>query len=249
MATAQPLRIGVEAHLERHRVELTSFCRRMLGSGEEEDAVQETFLRAWRSFERFEGRSSLRAWLRRIATNVCLDMLEARSRRPRPVDLQFGTEPIANDLGIAATRAGGRTTGDSAEEAVIERDAVSRAFVATFQLLPPRQRAVLILCEVLRWQAREVAELLETSVPSVNSALERARTTLRTMNPDETATALDPVSAQLVTRYVDAFQCYDIEAVTSLLHRDAQQAWSRGKKRPRRPTSQKLRTGSASASP
>jgi RNA polymerase sigma-70 factor, ECF subfamily len=219
--------------LERHRAELTGYCYRMLGSGEAEDAVQETFIRAWRGYERFEGRAALRSWLYRIATNVCLDMLDGRKRRARPMDLGPSREPVAENLNalpevtwiepmpderIAAE-------GDPAEVA-LARETIRLAFVAALQHLPPRQRAVLVLCEVLRWKASEVAELLETSVASVNSALQRARATLETTGASAAATSpsVDAADAELLARYVDAFERYDMEALTSLIHEDATQS-------------------------
>jgi len=231
--------------LELHRGELTGYCYRMLGSPfEAEDAVQETMIRAWRGLDRFEGRAALRSWLYRIATNVCLDMLEGRQRRARPMDLGPAAEPdpvLLNTLpettwlqpipdGLLASE------GDPADVAVA-RETIRLAFVAALQHLPPRQRAALILCEVLRWQASEVAELLETSVASVNSALQRARATLAATDLHEAdpATPLDEIDQELLARYVDAFERYDIEALTSLIREDAIQSmppydlWLRGR--------------------
>src|SRR4051794_28080046 len=207
----------------------------MLGSPfEAEDAVQDTMLRAWRSLDRFEGRAALRSWLYRIATNVCLDMLKGRERRARPMDLgparspdgPIGEilpevtwlEPAPDDLAVA-------DGGDPADVAM-SRETIRLAFVAALQHLPPRQRAVLILCEVLRWKASEVATLLETSVASVNSALQRARATLEASDITDSTTEpeLDAADRDLLQRYVDAFQRYDIEALTSLIHEDATQS-------------------------
>jgi RNA polymerase sigma-70 factor, ECF subfamily len=200
----------------------------MVGPNEAEDAVQETFLRAWRNFDGFEGRSSLRSWLYRIATNVCLDMLSARKRRAPSIELVPGAELVAGEDGRPASIAAlgpssdGRVmTSASAEEAVIERESVRRAFVAALQHLPPRQRAVLILREVLRWQASEVAELLGTTVAAVNSALGRARTTLRATDASVTERALDAANAALLAGYVNAFERYDMDALASLLDGDA----------------------------
>ena len=168
----QPTTLDLAPLLEQHRGELTGYCYRMLASPfEAEDAVQETMLRAWRNYARFEGRASLRSWLYRIATNVCLDMLEGRERRARPMDLGPAGEPLLENLNVPAEVTWIQPTPDPAEETVA-RETLRLAFVAALQHLPPRQRAVLILCEVLRWKASEVAELLETSVASVNSALQ-----------------------------------------------------------------------------
>jgi RNA polymerase sigma-70 factor (ECF subfamily) len=224
----------LEQRLEQHRPELTAYCYRMLASPfEAEDAVQETMLRAWRSFDSFEGRAALRSWLYRIATNVCLDMLNGRERRARPMDLGPAREPVESNLnmlpevtwiepipdGLAVP------DGDPADVAVA-RETIRLAFVAALQHLPPRQRAVLILCEVLRWKASEVAELLETSVASVNSALQRARATLDAADVSTTdpATPLDETDQDLLARYVAAFEAYDIDALTSLIHEDATQS-------------------------
>src|SRR5436190_15879944 len=184
--TAGPEAAELEAQLEQHRVELTAYAYRMLGSPfEAEDAVQETFIRAWRGLDRFERPAALRSWLYRITTNVCLDMLGGRERRARPMDLGPAREPIADNLNALPEVTwiepvpDTLVLGDADPAAVaIARESIRLAFVAALQHLPARQRAVLILCEVLRWQASEVAELLETSVASVNSALQRARATL-----------------------------------------------------------------------
>src|SRR3954467_13797250 len=210
---AQPVS---ELELEQYRTELTGYCYRMLGSAfEAEDAVQDTMVKAWRNLERFEGRSKLRTWLYSIATNVCLDMLGARERRARPMDLGPAREPVVENLN-ALPEATWITPvpdalvvpdGDPADVAVA-RDTIRLAFVAALQHLPPRQRAVLILCEVLRWKASEAAELLETTVASVNSALQRARATLAsTGHAEGTAGAGAAVAAddeRLLDRYVDA---------------------------------------------
>jgi len=217
--------------LEGYRSELTGYCYRMLGSAfEAEDAVQETLVRAWRALDKFEGRSALRSWLYRIATNVCLDMLTSRQRRARPMDLGPASsahetlgpglpeaawiEPIPDERVVP-------TGGDPADVAVA-RESIRLAFMAALQHLPPRQRAVLILREVLRWRASEVAELLETTVASVNSALQRARATLSQVRESGTPTEpMDEERAALLSRYVDAFERYDMDSLTSLLHEDA----------------------------
>ena len=221
----------LSARLERHRVELTAYCYRMLGSAfEAEDAVQETFVRAWRGIGGFEGRSALRSWLYRIATNVCLSMLGASQRRARPMDLAaVGTADMPLPAALpeatwiepmpdARIVAGG---GDPAEVA-LARESVRLAFVAALQHLPPRQRAVLILREVLRWKADEVAELLGTTTASVNSALQRARATLSTAHVREAEPQpMDDAQRALLGRYVDAFERYDMDSLTALLHEDA----------------------------
>jgi RNA polymerase sigma-70 factor (ECF subfamily) len=231
--------------LEQHRRELTAYCYRMLGSPfEAEDAVQDTLLRAWRSIDRFEGRSALRSWLYRIATNVCMDMLNGRERRARPMDLGPSREPVVASLNTLpevtwiepVPESAIIGEGDPADVAV-SRETIRLAFVAALQHLPPRQRAALILCEVLRWKAAEVAELLDTSVASVNSALQRARATLDAVEPGpgDSAPALDAANRELLARYVEAFQRYDMEALTALIHEDATQSmppfdmWLRGR--------------------
>jgi RNA polymerase sigma-70 factor (ECF subfamily) len=220
--------------LDRHRVELTGYCYRMLGSSfDAEDAVQETLVRAFRAYDRFEGRAALRSWLYRIATNVCFDMLGGRERRARPMDLgpawnpdgpigrilpeTAWIEPIPDALAVPES--------DPAEAAVA-RETIRLAFVAALQHLPPKQRAALILCEVLRWKASEAAELLDTTVASVNSALQRARATLEASGVSATAAAepVDDAQRELLARYVEAFERYDIDALTSLIREDATQS-------------------------
>ena len=225
----------LDPRLTEHRRELTGYCYRMLGSSfDAEDAVQETMVRAWRGLSDFEGRSALRSWLYRIATNVCLDQLAGRQRRALPIDLSPGRpwQPVEHSL--AAQRPGTAWVepvldrhvlaedGDPAELAV-ERETIRLAFIAALQHLPPRQRAVLLLREVLRWKAEEVADLLGTTVASVNSALQRARATLAGLEDRPAPPPLDPAEEELLDRYVDAFERYDIEAFVGLLHEDASQ--------------------------
>jgi RNA polymerase sigma-70 factor, ECF subfamily len=225
----------LERELEAHRTELTAYAYRMLGSAfEAEDAVQETLLRAWRSLDRFEGRSSLRSWLYSIATNVCLDMLGGKERRARPMDLgpPRSADSILGDGLPEATwilpipDASVFPTGGDPAEVAQSRESVRLAFIAALQHLPPRQRAVLILREVLRWKASEVADLLDTSVASVNSALQRARATLAAADlaASEAGSPMDDEQRALLARYVDAFERYDMDSLTSLLHEDA--TWS-----------------------
>jgi RNA polymerase sigma-70 factor (ECF subfamily) len=219
--------------LERHRRELTAYCYRMLGSpAEAEDAVQDTMLRAWRAFERFEGRSSVRSWLYRIATNVCLDMLDGRQRRARPMDLGPARSPdgpigeILPEVTWIEPIPDGRILPDGDPAAVAQsRESIRLAFMAALQHLPPRQRAALILCEVLHWKASEVAELLDTSVAAVNSALQRARASLDAADlADAGGGTLSEHDHELLGRYVDAFQRYDMDALTALIHEDATQS-------------------------
>jgi RNA polymerase sigma-70 factor, ECF subfamily len=236
----------LEQRLEQHRRELTGYCYRMLGSPfEAEDAVQETMLRAWRSFDGFEGRAALRSWLYRIATNVCLDMLNGRARRARPMDLGGAQEPEAAYLNmlpevtwIEPVPGNIVASQDDPAELALERETLRLAFVAALQHLAPRQRAVLILCEVMRWQAKEVAELLDTSVASVNSALQRARATLESSgigSSDLEPDSMDESQRELLSRYVEAFEAYDLDALTSLIQEDASQSmppydmWLRGR--------------------
>jgi RNA polymerase sigma-70 factor, ECF subfamily len=217
--------------LERHRTELTAYAYRMLGSAfEAEDAVQDAMLRAWRSLDRLQGREAMRAWLYRIVTNVALDMLKSRKRRARPMDLAPARsastplpaplpettwiEPIPDERVLP----GGVDPAEVAET----RESVRLAFVAALQHLPPRQRAVLILREVLHWHASEVAELLDTSVASVNSALQRARAAVAARTDGEARPEpMDDEQRALLARYVDAFERYDMDSLTSVLRHDA----------------------------
>ena len=215
--------------LEEHRAALTGHCYRMLGSAAEaDDAVQETVLRAWRSLERFDGRASLRTWLYRIATNVCLDALADRSRRARPIELgpegsvddplnelprTHWLEPIPDSKALPADA--------DPSELLVLRQSIRLAFVAALQHLPPRQRAALLLTEVLGWSAAEVADTLETSVAAVNSALQRARATLATRDVSAGGGALSESQSRLLNRYVEAFHRYDVDALTALLREDA----------------------------
>jgi RNA polymerase sigma-70 factor, ECF subfamily len=257
-ARTLPGRDELDTVLDGYRRELTGYCYRMLGSAfEADDAVQETLLRAWRSYDRFEGRSSLRSWLYRIATNVCFDTLGARKRRERPMGLggpqpaevenlgqvlpeETWVEPVPDDRVLPHD-------GDPAQVAV-GRESIRLAFVAALQYLPPKQRAVLLLREVLRWQASEVAELLETSVASVNSALQRARATMAARaHWDSSGVDGEPADGDdhgpggaagtgpsaradqelgddeklLLERYLDAFERYDMDALVAILHADA----------------------------
>ncbi len=236
----------LDPRLLEHRRELTGYCYRMLGSSfDAEDAVQETMVRAWRGIGDFEGRSALRSWLYRIATNVCLDSLSGRQRRALPMDLAgdpyppiehslVGRRPASAWVEPVLDRQVVADDTDPAEQAVV-RESIRLAFVAALQHLPPRQRAVLILREVLRWKADEVADLLDTTVASVNSALQRARATLAAVGGAPEPRPLDEDDRELLARYVDAFERYDIDAFVQLLHDDATQhmppyeMWLRGR--------------------
>ena len=200
---------------------------------------------AWRSYDGFEGRSQLRSWLYRIATNVCLDMLNSRNRRARPMDLN-GPSPADNPAAACCPSRSGcfpfpttvclPTDGDPAELAEV-RETIRLAFIAALQHLPPRQRAVLLLRDVVRWHATEVAEFLDTSDASVNSALQRARSTIAASNITDTdpVMPMDDAQQQLLDRYLDAFERYDMDSLTSLIHEDAMQSmppyemWLRGR--------------------
>jgi RNA polymerase sigma-70 factor (ECF subfamily) len=222
----------VEQAFEPYRSELTAYAYRMLGSAfEAEDAVQEALVRAWRGYENFEGRSALRSWLYRITGNVCFDMLKSRQRRAMPMDLMDPGKgagpidpPVAESTWITPTPSDRvLVDGDDPAEAAVARESIRLAFVAALQHLPARQRAVLILREVLKWKASEVAELLDTTVVSVNSALQRARATLaeRNVTVSDTPASIDPDQQELLARYVDAFERFDVEGLVSLLHEDA----------------------------
>jgi RNA polymerase sigma-70 factor (ECF subfamily) len=243
--TAKPPTHELGDRLEQHRGELTAYCYRMLASPfEAEDAVQDTFIRAWRGFDRFEGRAALRSWLYRIATNVCLDMLNGRERRARPMDLGPARSPEADNLNTLSEETWIQPIPDllvapeaDPADVAVAHETIRLAFVAALQHLPPRQRAALILCEVLRWKATEVAELLDTSVASVNSALQRARSTLAASNVSATdpSPPLSQADRALLARYVEAFQRYDVAELTSLIQEDARQSmppydlWLRGR--------------------
>jgi RNA polymerase sigma-70 factor (ECF subfamily) len=223
----------IEAELERFRPELVGYCYRMMGSAfEAEDAVQETMIRAWRGHDTFEGRSSLRSWLYRIATNVCLNMAGSAQRRVRPMDLGPAGSGRATDPGAVHPEQiwvgpvpDERILPEGSDPAnlIAERESIRLAFVAALQHLPARQRAVLILREVLAWSAQETADLLDTSVASVNSALQRARATLAAATPSagDAFKPLDAEQRELLGRYVKAFEAYDLRALTTLLHEDA----------------------------
>ena len=220
----------ITALLEPYRRELTGYCYRMLGSGfEAEDAVQDTFVKAWKNYDSFEGRSSLRSWLYRIATNVCLDMVRGPQRRARPMEL--GPSSPIETAALGPVRAENTwiqpmpdakvvpTEGDPADIA-LARETIRLAFIAALQNLPPKQRSVLILREVLKWQASEVAELLDTTVASVNSALQRARETMGDIDLDRTASVVTSEQEELLAKYVDAFERYDVNELVTLLRDD-----------------------------
>ena len=221
--------VDLEHEMKAHRRELTGYCYPMLGSGAEaEDAVQEAYVRAWKAFDRFEGRSSVRSWLYRIANHVCIDMHRAPQRRARPMDLGPSSTVATAELRPQAENtfvqpvADGRVIDLDGDPAAVAdaRESIRLAFVAALQHLPARQRAVLILCEVLKWQATEVAELLDTTVASVNSALQRSRATLAELKLDQLDATVDPEHEALLARYVAAFEAYDMTALASLLRDD-----------------------------
>jgi RNA polymerase sigma-70 factor, ECF subfamily len=220
--------------LERYRRELTGYCYRMLGSGfEAEDAVQEVMLRALRAGGNFEGRSSLRSWLYRIATNVCLDLLRGRGRRAWPVGLGPSSPPRHESLATVLPEhawvspvADARVLPDTSDPAELTeaRETIRLAFITAMQHLPPRQRAVLLLSQVLRFEASEVAGQLGTTTAAVNSALQRARATLAALPPADRATDVSSDHAELLERYLDAFERYDMTTFVRLLHDDAIQS-------------------------
>jgi RNA polymerase sigma-70 factor (ECF subfamily) len=217
------------SELEEHRSALVGHCYRMLGSIlDADDAVQETMVRAWRALDTFDGRASVRTWLHRIATNVCLDALAERGRRERPIEAgprgsvddalelrphSAWLEPIPDAWVVPAQC-------DPAEAVAIKQD-VQLAFVAALQHLPPKQRAVLLLTEVLGWSAGDVSESLETTVAAVNSALQRARATLSERDVRRAPATLSAAQSAVVERYVAAFERYDVDTLTSLLHEEA----------------------------
>jgi len=212
--------------VERHRGELLVHCYRMLGSfTEAEDLVQETFLRAWKNLDGFEGRSTVRAWLYRIATNACLDVLAVRERRVLPDDL---AGPSAANLAARPDIPWLQPFPDrlcEPDSALVDKETLELAFLAAIQHLPPRQRAVFILRDVLAWSARQTAELLECSVASVNSASQRARATMREHLPErrlEWAPSPEPTEQErtVLRRYMDAMARADLAAVADLLADD-----------------------------
>ena len=217
----------IEDELEAFRGELTGYCYRMLGCPvDAQDAVQDTMLRAWRATDSFQGKSSVRTWIYRIATNVCLDARRAGKRRASPMDLGPSSPPVLESLGtprpssewVLPMPTAQLTSTDPAQVSA-GRDDVRLAFIAALQQLAPRQRAVLILCEVLRFSAAEVADLLDASTASVNSALQRARTTLAAHHKPAPA-PLTRDLAGLLARYVSAFERYDIDALVALMRED-----------------------------
>src|SRR5688572_28565805 len=219
--------------LDEHRTDLTAYCYRLLASPfEAEDAVQEPMLLAWKAYGRFDGRASLRTWLHRIATNVCLDILRAKQHRARPMDLGPAREPVVANLNTLPELTWIEPIPDKLvahdadpEASAVAKESVRLAFVAALQHLPPKQRATLILCEVMSWKAAEVAELLEMSVASVNSALQRARAMLKTGGlTSEQPAILDEAKNEMLKRYVEAFERYDVNLLTKVIREDARQS-------------------------
>jgi RNA polymerase sigma-70 factor (ECF subfamily) len=216
-AVLTPAAADLDRELERHRAFLIAHCQRILGPSEAEDAVQETIVRAWRSHDRFEGRASMRTWLCRIATNVCLDMASAKQRRARPSDVLGPDDADSRPTGRRDPVGAAQAPDDDPADRAVARERVRHALVATLLHLPPRQRSVLILRDVLRWRASEVAELLGTTVASANSALARARVTMAaTAGPGGDAD-LDPEQRELLRRWSDAFESHDLDALATML--------------------------------
>ncbi|MGD9796463.1 MAG: sigma-70 family RNA polymerase sigma factor [Acidimicrobiia bacterium] len=226
-----PTRPELEATIESHRRELLGYCYRMLGAASEaDDAVQETMIRAWRSIDGFEGRASLRTWLYRIATNVCHDMHRSPQRRARPMEMGPSSR-TADVVELPPTRSEDvfiqpisdarviDLDGDPAR-LVAQRESIRLAFLSALQHLPPKQRSALILCEVLQWQASEVAELLGASVASVNSALQRARAVMASKKTESLDAPVGADHQALLDEYVDAFERYDMDKLASLLRDD-----------------------------
>jgi RNA polymerase sigma-70 factor, ECF subfamily len=221
---------GLLGDLEQHRRELTGYCSRMLGSiFEADDAAQETILRAWRGIARFDGRSSVRAWLYRIARNVCLDMLRHQQRRALPIGLgpspatdaithpMLRRRPLARPVRNPGAQSGSDDPADLAES----RESVRLAFATALGHLPPRQVAVLILRDVLRWSAADVAQFLDTTVTSVNSAVQRARATLANPGTRPRRSGPSGTHRARLARYIDAFERSDVESLVALLREDA----------------------------
>ena len=215
-----------------YRGELLAHCYRMLGSVHDaEDLVQETYLRAWKSYDKFEGRSSLRTWLYRIATNVCLTALEGRNKRPLPTGLGApSSDPVGElvqqpEVPWLEPVPDAMVDSDPTDPATIvaSRESIRLAFVAALQHLPARQRAVLLLRDVLKWRAAEVAELLGTTTVAVNSTLQRARAQLDELAPteDDVVEPTDPHQRELLAKYVAAFESYDVAAIVELFTQDA----------------------------
>ena len=227
MQEAPPGTVGLEEQVfEEHRAALTAYAYRMLGSPfEAEDAVQEAFIRAWRGYERFEGRAALKSWLYKITTNVCLDMLGSRERRARPMDLGPSGEPVIESLRELPEVTWIEPTPDPAD-AAIASETIKLAFVAALQHLPPKQRAVLILCEVLRWQASEAAELLgdERCLGDERASAGARDARGRRHAAGKPVAELDEADRALLDRYVEAFEAYDVGRLTALLHEDATQS-------------------------
>jgi len=207
------------------RRELLAHCYRMLGSVHDaEDLVQETYLRAWKAYDRFEGRSSLRTWLYRIATTACLTAIEKRARRPLPTGLGSDSDPeddlVDGNEVLWLEPVPDEAVGADPAAVVTERETIRLALVASLQYLPPRQRAVLVLRDVLRWRAAEVAELLDTSTPAVNSILQRARARLAEVTEESVVEPSTAAQRELLDRYVTAFEAKDIPAIVGLFTSD-----------------------------